>query len=322
MNKKPIKGTDLQSSILCLGGSGLGSTLTMDQSFYLMDAYADRGGNLIDTAQVYANWLPVEASISEKTIGSWMKARKNRHAMIVTTKGGHPLLESMDTPRLSPADIALDIEGSLRHLQVDTIDMYILHRDDASQPAGAIMEALHEQRQAGNIRYFGCSNWTARRMEEAQRYADERGIQGFTSNQVMWSLAEADSSKFADPTMVAMNEAMKQYHLKTSMCAMPYSAQAQGLFTKWDTGAYGADDERISPTYRSAANWERYERAKKLASELSCSVTQVALRYLIDQPFTTLPIVGCRTPEQLQESLSAEDIRLTPEQLAYLDGSA
>lgn len=300
----------------------LGSALTAEESFYLMDAYVDRGGNCIDTAQVYGNWLPIEASISEKTIGVWMRARKNRHSMIVTTKGGHPLLESMDRSRLSPEDIATDIEGSLRHLQVDTIDMYILHRDDESQPVDAILESLHEHRQAGKIRYYGCSNWTARRMKEAQRYAEERGIQGFTSNQVMWSLAEADPAKFSDPTMVAMDDGMKQYHVETGLCAMPYSAQAQGLFTKWDSGTYRPDDEAISPTYRSAANWEKFERTRQLASELSCTVTQIALRYLIDQPFTTLPIIGCRTQEQLEDSLSAEDIQLTPEQLAYLDGNA
>ena len=99
--------------------------------------------------------------------------------------------------------------------------MYILHRDDVSQPVGAILEPLHEHRQAGKIRYFGCSNWTTRRIAEAQTYAEERGIQGFTSNQVMWSLAEADPANFADPTLVAMDDEMNRHHVQTGLCAMP-----------------------------------------------------------------------------------------------------
>ncbi|MBP1995162.1 aldo/keto reductase [Paenibacillus eucommiae] len=319
MQLKPVTGTDLLCSTFCLGGASLGSRLNLEESFRLMDAYAERGGNFIDTAQVYANWLPaIEASISEKTIGLWMKARKNRNQMLVSTKGGHPLLESMQLSRMSQKDIAQDIEGSLRHLQVDTIDLYILHRDDTNRPVQDILETLNEQVKAGRIRYFGCSNWTVERIIEAQDYAKAEGIQGFSGNQMMWSLAEADQTQFSDPTLIAMDNDMKQYHIASGVSAFPYSSQAQGLFTKWDSGEYSLDDKRISPMYSTAANRARFERAQELASELSLTITEIVLGYLISQPFHTFPIIGCRTHAQLEASLKAEYLKLTQDQLAFL----
>jgi aryl-alcohol dehydrogenase-like predicted oxidoreductase len=318
MQHNAVLGTDLQCSTFCLGGGGLGSDLNQADSFLLMDAYTDRGGNFIDTAQVYANWLPIETSISEKTIGLWMKARKNRNRLIVSSKGAHPLLESMHLSRMSREDIAQDIEGSLRHLQVGTIDFYILHRDDTNRSVQEILETLNDQVKAGKIRYFGCSNWTTERIKEAQAYAEAHGIQGFSGNQMMWSLAEADSTKFVDTTLVAMDEAMKQYHFATGMSAFPYSSQAQGLFTKWDSGLYTPDDIRISPMYKSAANRVRFERAQQLAADLSRTVTEIVLGYLISHSFQAFPIIGCRTLNQLEESLKAADLHLTQTQLEFL----
>ncbi|WP_162463275.1 aldo/keto reductase [Paenibacillus psychroresistens] len=318
MQIKSVVGTDLECSTFCLGGAILGSDINQADSFELMDAYVDRGGNFVDTAEVYSNWLPVEPSLSEKTIGLWMKARKNRHKLLVSTKGAHPLLESMQLARMSKQDIIHDIEQSLRNLQVETIDFYILHRDDTDRTVEEILEALNEQVKAGKIRYFGCSNWTTERIKEAQTYANKHGIQGFSGNQMMWSLAEADSTKFVDTTLVAMDNGMTQYHLETGLPAFPYSSQAQGLFTKWDSGQYTADDSRISPMYKSAANRARFERAQQLANDLSRSITEVVLGYLISHSFQTFPIIGCRTISQLEESLKAADLRLTQEQLEFL----
>ncbi|RAV11482.1 aldo/keto reductase [Paenibacillus contaminans] len=319
MQLKPVTGTDLLCSTFCLGGASIGSRLNQEESFRLMDAYAERGGNFIDTAQVYANWLPaIEVSISEKTIGLWMKARKNRNQMLVSTKGAHPFLESMQLSRMSQKDIAQDVEGSLRNLQVDTIDFYILHRDDTHRPVQEILETMNEQVKAGRIRYFGCSNWSTERIIEAQDYAKANGVQGFSGNQMMWSLAEADQTQVVDPTLIAMDSVMKQYHIVSGMPAFPYSSQAQGLFTKWDSGQFSPDDRRISPMYRTAVNRARFDRTKKLASELSRSITEIVLSYLTSQTFHTFPIIGCRTQDQLEASLKAEDLKLTQDQLAFL----
>jgi len=320
MKRTNIAGTELDSSSISLGGVALGSKLDEEQSFRLMDAYVDQGGNMVDTAQVYANWLPIEPSASERVIGKWMKLRGNRGRLIVTTKGAHPELAAMHLSRLSREEIASDIEGSLQRLQVDCIDLYWLHRDDPAKDVGEIIESLNEQAKAGNIRYFGCSNWSAARIREAQEYAAGRGLQGFAANQMMWSLAEVDRSKQGDPTLVFMNEEAMRLHAETNLTAIPYSSQAQGIFSKLAAGALSFDDEKLHAMYRTDGNRRRLARIKQLAAERSLTITQVVLGYLLSQPFPTIPIVGCYTLEQLQECVEADEVRFTEEELSFLIG--
>jgi len=314
-----IVGTDLHCSVLSLGGVSLGSTNSKEDSFKLMDRYVERGGNIIDTAEVYANWLDIEPNISEKTIGQWMKERNNRDQLIVTTKGAHPNLQTMNVSRLSHQDIQADLEQSLRNLKVDSIDLYWLHRDDEKVSVGEILESLNREKKAGKIRYFGCSNWRKNRIEEAQKYAEEHGIQGFVSNQVMWSLAEVDQTKLKDSTLVTMDEELKHYHQTTNMSVFAYSSQAQGLFTKWNSGVYALEDERIPAHYGTEKNIKRYNKTVNLANELGRSVNDIMLGYLLAQSFDTFPIIGCRTLEQLEDSLQAADVELTREQVEYLE---
>ncbi|MCM3628478.1 aldo/keto reductase [Paenibacillus glycanilyticus] len=177
-----------------------------------MDAYVASGGNMIDTAEVYANWLPGTQSISECTIGNWMKSRGNRNNLIVTTKGAHPRLPTMEISRMSREEITEDVDGSLRRLQVDTIDLYWLHRDDRNRHAGEILDTLNNLVKEGKIRYFGCSNWTANRIQEAQLYAESHGLQSFSANQPMWSLASVDPSAMEDRTLVVMDEELLHLH--------------------------------------------------------------------------------------------------------------
>ncbi|MGG3467292.1 aldo/keto reductase [Neobacillus pocheonensis] len=319
MKRKTITGTELNCSVLSLGSLYFGSKIDEVDSFRLLDSYFDRGGNFIDTAHCYANWLPVESSISEKTIGKWMKQRRIRNQVVVATKGAHPKFESMDVSRVRPQEILQDLNESLRHLQVDTIDLYWLHRDDPTYPIEEILGLLNDQVKAGKIRYFGCSNWTTERIRQATQYAIDHGIQGFCGNQMMWSLAEVDRTKLEDHTLVTMDEDMKQFHEKTQMSAIPYSSQAQGMFTKWENKVYSLHDEKINSIYRSQENWERYERVHKVSEELSYSVTQVVLGYLLSQSFNTFPIIGCRSLEQLEESLKAVEVNLDNRQLSYLE---
>ncbi len=151
MNLTHLPDTQLHVFPISMGSTALGSTLDRETSFRLLDAYTDAGGNFIDTAAVYANWLPIERSISEKTIGAWLRERRNRAQVVLSTKGAHPELATMHISRLSPAEIASDLEDSLRHLGVETIDIYWLHRDDPSRPVAEILETLSAHARAGKI---------------------------------------------------------------------------------------------------------------------------------------------------------------------------
>jgi aryl-alcohol dehydrogenase-like predicted oxidoreductase len=302
-----------------LGSTHIGSGIDEDTAFRLFDAYLEQGGNFIDTAHVYGDWVPGKQGISEKTIGRWSQLRKNRRQLILATKGAHPDLSTMHVARLARADILHDLNGSLENLQTDLIDLYWLHRDDAQRPVEDILETLNDQVKAGKIRYFGCSNWRTARIQAAQAYAAAHGLYGFVGNQMMWSLALADPEGIQDKTMAVMDEEMKRYHLETGLAATPYSSQGNGLFQRMEQGTLAHMDPDIRGMYQVEANRGRFERVKRLAADSGLSVTQVVLGYLLSQPFTSVPIVGCRTVEQLRDSLTAADVRLDADQVRYLE---
>jgi aryl-alcohol dehydrogenase-like predicted oxidoreductase len=318
MKRTAITNTDLQCSNIVLGSVEMGSGLSEQESFRLMDAYADGGGNMVDTAEVYGNWLPDEKNVSETIIGKWMKQRRNQSELIVTTKGGHPDLSAMHTPRVTPEQIVIDLEGSLRRLQVETIDLYWLHRDDPSRPVGGILETLNDQIKAGKIRYFACSNWQTSRIAEAHSYAVEYGIQGFSASQVWWSLAEINHAKVLDTTLAIMDDEMNIYHRKTRMPLFAYSSQARGLFTKMESATAAKTDFKISELYNLSENEIRYEKLRRLAGELSVSISKIVLAYIHSQPFPSFAVIGSRTQDQLLDSMGSSEISLTADHLKFL----
>ena len=153
MNKISIPKTDLHASTLALGTDYFGSTVSRDLCMELMDHYIEAGGNVIDTAESYARWLPGGEYQSEKVIGEWLRERRTRDQIVLSTKGAHPKLESMDVPRLSKAEIQADLDSSLQRLGVEHIDLYWLHRDSPGYPVEEILESLETFRKAGKIKY-------------------------------------------------------------------------------------------------------------------------------------------------------------------------
>jgi len=319
MRYRNILGTDLYPSPICLGTQSMGSAIDRKHSFQLLDTFFEMGGNFIDTAHVYGDWVPGEKSLSEKTIGMWVKERGIRSKIMIGTKGAHPALSSMNIPRLSHDEIVKDVNESLECLQTDYIDLYWLHRDDPNRPVADILETLNEQVAVGKIKYFGCSNWKVQRIREAMEYASKHELKCFVGNQMMWSLAVPNIDAIGDKSLVIMDKEGMEFHRKTHLTAIPYSSQAKGFFTKMSKGNIRQLSERIKKTYYNEENMKRLERIEKLAHDLSRSVTEIVLSYLISQPFITIPIVGCRTVEQLTESLQAGNLRLDPDMVRYLE---
>lgn len=316
---KRIPDTELSPSAICLGTAQFGTGINQEDSCQMLDAFIDMGGNFIDTAHVYADWIPGEKSVSEKTIGKWIKARGNRERIIIATKGAHPELNNMTVQRLSKQEIAKDLDESLKYLQVDYIDLYWLHRDDPNRPVGEILDTLNEHVKEGKIRYFGCSNWQAARIFEAMDYASKHNVKGFVADQMMWSMAVPNYDRIEDKTLVAMDKEMMELHKKTGLTAIPYSSQAKGFFSKLaDQGVESLNDD-IKNIYYNTVNMKRFEIAKRLALEISRSITEIALAYLTSQSFPVIPIVGCRTVQQLKESMKASDLTIEPSILELLE---
>lgn len=318
MRTVEIPGTTLAPSTLCFGTAEFGSTIDRAAAFALMDAYVAAGGNFIDTAKVYGDWVPGEVSPSEKIIGEWLAARGNRGQIVLATKGAHYHLDAPHVKRLARADIVSDLDASLRHLRTDVIDLYWLHRDDPACPVAEMIDTLEAQVKAGKIRYYGASNWPLERLQEAQVYARYSRAYGFSAVSNLWSLARVDVAGLPDPTMVAMDDALWAYHREQGLAAIPYTSQAYGVFHKLAAGKADA----IPPMYRkmfvNRDTEARLARAQALMTQTGLTLTQVVLGYLLSQPFSTIPVFSARNREQLADTLAAADARLSPDAVAYL----
>lgn len=313
-----IPNTDLRVSQLCIGSAQFGAALTEQDAFALLDQFVKLGGNFIDTAHVYCNWIPGSRSSSEKMIGKWLTTRGNRNQLVIATKGAHPDLNTMHISRMSNPEIEQDISESLEYLQTDHIDLYWLHRDDVTIPVGQIINCLNAQVAAGKIRYFGASNWTTARLEEAYDYAQKNNVMGFVANQPLWSLAHSMMGNIPDQTLVALDEAGTDFHRRTGMAVIPYSAQGHGFFSKLATVGREGISKADLAQFDNDTNARRLPRIQELAQKYGVGINHIVLAYLYSQPFVTVPVIGPRHLDQLADSASHTDLLLTPDEVAYL----
>ncbi len=142
MRTRRIPRTTLEASALCLGTAEFGSVVEDAVSEAITNRYVDLGGNVLDTAEVYAAWIPGGSHRSEEFLGRWLRKRKSRDSLILSTKGAHPRLASMNVPRMSKKDVESDLNSSLQRLGVDSVDLYWLHRDDPGTPVEEILLTL------------------------------------------------------------------------------------------------------------------------------------------------------------------------------------
>lgn len=309
MRRKPLAGTTLSISTLCLGTADIGLAERGSTFDALMNAYRDAGGNLIDTAHCYSFWKPDGAGCSETAVADYI-ARHGRGDLILSTKGGHPSgVRYRRVDRyLSRERVAADLEDSLARLDVDTIDLYWLHRDDLRERVEAVIDMMNDLVRKGSIRYFAASNWTRQRIEDANAYAQRTGKQGFVASQCMWSLAKHNHPGFADTHMI--DDADIAWHERTAMPLFPWNATARGYFAT--NGRAGAHD------FENPVNRARLERVNALAGQLGRSPGQVALAYLLSHPFPVFALVGTRSVTNLRDAIGADAMELTPEQRGML----
>lgn len=161
-------------------GSATLSPPDTDYAFTLLDEFTALGGNAVETAHSYGD------GDCERVIGQWVKERKNRESVAIITKGGHPF---DGRSRLSRECIAADLHESLHRLQTDYIDMYLLHRDDTTRAVSDIVDSLNRHYKDGKIKSFGGSNWTPERIQAANDYAREAGLEPFRVSSPNYALA-------------------------------------------------------------------------------------------------------------------------------------
>ena len=275
-------------------------TLLVDPA--VLDEWVRLGGNAIDTARVYGD------GAAERDLGAWLASRPDvRDELVLISKGAHP---DGARPRVTPEDVAADLAASLAALG-RPIDVYMLHRDDPHLPVGPIMEALHEHVRAGRVRALGASNWTCARIDEANAYAADHGLAGVCCSSPHLSLATQDEEHW-DDTRSAREPEIFAWHEQSGMPLFAWSAQARGFFA-------GHASESVDRVYDNADNRERRRRAAELADRLGCTTNQVALAWVLRQPFPVYAVVGARTIAQLREAVGALRIELSDDEERWLD---
>jgi aryl-alcohol dehydrogenase-like predicted oxidoreductase len=262
----------------------------------------------LDTAHVYSG------GNSERALGRWFIERGGRDDLAILTKGAH---HNADRRRVTPEDITCDIRDSLARLKTDHIDLYLLHRDDPDVPVGPIVEVLNEHRRAGRIRAFGGSNWSPERLDQANAYAASHGLQGFSASSPNLSLA-VQQDVIWDGCLSVSDPSTRAWYERTRMPLFAWSSQARGFFT----GRYSPDDledETMVRVYYNDANWERYRRATELGKQRGFTANQVALAWVLHQPFPTYALIGPATVEELRSSVAALDLELAAEEVRWLN---
>jgi 1-deoxyxylulose-5-phosphate synthase len=282
----------------------------------LLDRFAAAGGTTVDTARIYSG------GTSESAFGQWLERSGRRSEMVVLGKGAHHNNQTLER-RVTPEAIHEDIETSLREMRLETIDIYILHKDDTDAEVGPLVEALNEEAQAGRIKVFGGSSWSHQRIAEANAYADAHEMQKFTVSSPNLALAVPNEPMWIGCVSIAGDAEAQAWYQQTGTPVFAWSAQARGFFS----GRYGpdltegatTDAQNVIRTYYSDANWERFRRADELAELKGCTLRQIALAWVLHSPLEVYALIGPATVAELDDCLGALDVELTPDEVAWLN---
>lgn len=320
-----IPDTDLKAAPLGLGTVNAGVSWGKEpaDADAVFGTFLEQGGNVIDCAHVYADWQIVdgrqETARAERVTGDWMQRSGSRDKVILMTKGGHPVYThpSMDLHinRVTKADMKGDLEGSLRILRTDYIDIYFYHRDDPRIPVEEMVETMQDFIREGKIRYFGVSNWSAERQRAADAYCREKGYRGIVADQALLNLGSKYMNPLDDDTLVYVKGELYDYHKENrNNLLMPYMGVCSGFFHSFVSK--GEDAVRNNP-YATEGNFRMARRIKALTEKYNCAVTNIVLGYFMQEAFPCVPLYGPRNAASIIEAAKTFDIEFDPSDYVF-----
>jgi aryl-alcohol dehydrogenase-like predicted oxidoreductase len=310
MQTRPLGKSSLSIAPLVFGGNVFGWSVDEKRSFELLDAFVEAGGNLIDTADVYSSWVPGnQGGESETIIGRWLQHSGKRDRVLLATK----VAKWARQPGLSPVNIQQAVDGSLRRLQTDHIDLYQAHEDDASVPLAETLGAFARLIEQGKVRVIGASNYSAERLAEALKVSREHGLPRYESLQPEYNLvSRAGYERELEPLI-----------RREQLGVICYYALASGFLT----GKYRSVADLARSRARGGAVKKYLDpRGLQVLAALDAvaeahhaTPAQVALAWLMARPGITAPIASATSVEQLAELVGATRLALTDDEIARLD---
>ncbi len=311
MERRNLGKSELRVGPLALGGNVFGWTIDEPTSFKILDAFIDSGLNLVDTADSYSTWVPGHTGgESETIIGKWLKSSGKREKVILATKVGSAMPSGKKG--LSRSYILSEVEESLRRLQTDHIDLYQSHRDDPDTPVEETLGAYADLVKHGKVRYIGCSNFTAERIEESLKVSREHGYPEYVSLQPNYNLYDReDYEKNLEPTV-----------LKHKLGVIPYFSLASGFLTgKFRTKAEAEKAPRAGmlSKYFTERGTRILKALEAVAKEYHATQAQVALAWLMARPSITAPIASATRIDQLNDIIAATNLKLSSSAIQELN---
>ncbi|MBR4896018.1 MAG: aldo/keto reductase [Clostridia bacterium] len=289
-------------SAVCYGCGRLGGDYDDERSFALLDAYYAMGGRFLDTANCYGRWTASGMNESERCIGAWLRSRQVTD-MVVTSKCCHYAFDAHDVSRVNRACAEADLEDSRRTLGLDTIPIYLTHRDDPSVDIRVIVDFLADMVKSGRVTRFGLSNYRADRIRAAIDYLGEGWRDWMVAASNEWSLHEECLAMDRGGELpkgdgiVATSRELWKLHRETGLPLFSFSAAAGGFYEKLAAGRVQA-----GPYDREAAL-----DLARIAEEHRCSVTVPSIAYLLNSGVPAIPIVAVSNASQMAdfEAISA-----------------
>jgi len=282
----------------------MGGAATKAESIGVLDAYAAHGGNFIDSADMYSEWVPGNSGHdSEAIIGEWMKSKGNRDQMVIATK-----VSKLSTrPGLSAANIKAAVDESLAALQTDYIDIYYAHSDDETVPLTETLQAFTDLINAGKVRYIAASNYTGARLQEALDLSAANGLAKYTGLQNLYNLLDRNEYESDVAAVVEKN----------GLWGAPFYGLAKGFLSgKYAPGVKIEGSARDTTVYQNDRGWAVIDALRDIAKSHGASVSAVSLAWLRAQTGVTTPIASARNAAQLEEIVQV--VELTSDELAHL----
>jgi aryl-alcohol dehydrogenase-like predicted oxidoreductase len=284
------------SRIVC--GTDFLTVVPPNQSFPALDAYWEAGGRTFDSAHIYG--------ANTNVFAAWTGSRGVRNEVIYFDKGCHPY----GRPRVTHDDMRSDILDNHARLERSYTDFFVLHRDDPNVPVGEIVDWLNEFKDEGLIGAFGGSNWHHTRIAAANEYATANGKQGMSLNNPNLTLAENVTPLWSG--CLTIDDEGRRWHAETGFPLFSWSSTARGYFAN-------TQDPEVIKAYDCETNRQRRARAEELGKKHGMSAVQMALAWTLSQPGNIFALCGLRTVDNVKENVAVASLKLSEEELRYLE---
>jgi aryl-alcohol dehydrogenase-like predicted oxidoreductase len=313
MEYRFLGNTGLKVSELCLGAMTFGWTTTKADSHWILDRFVEVGGNFIDTADVYSR------GGSEEVVGDWLK-NQVRDQLVIATKVRFPMGETPNGVGLSRKHILIGVEASLRRLKTDYIDLYQVHCGDNRTPLEETLSTLDNLVKSGKVRYLGASNFSGWQLQKASDLSRWMGMERFICLQPLYNLLDRSIEWELIPVCEQEGIGVISWSpLRGGWLGGKYhrgmTAPPEGTRVKM------AEERGWGETftdYNTEHTWNLLDTLYAIAQEIGKTPAQVAIRWLMQRPAVTAPIIAARTREHLVDNLGASGWSLTAEQMGRL----